>query len=124
MADLSKVRLNGTVYNFKDAEARLLIETLPLATTSTNGLMSATDKQVIDNLNPNVTINITDWYNSDLDIINFVFQLCGISDTCLYPSTINKESSSLFFFCFKDITVLIISLLLLVIIIILIFYKL
>lgn len=27
MADLSKVRLNGTVYNFKDAEARLLIET-------------------------------------------------------------------------------------------------
>ena len=70
MADLSKVRLNGTVYNFKDAEARLLIETLPLATTSINGLMSATDKQVIDNLNPNVTINITDWYNSDLDIIN------------------------------------------------------
>ena len=70
MADLSKVRLNGTVYNFKDAEARLLIETLPLATTSTNGLMSATDKQVIDNLNPNVTINITDWYNSDLEIIN------------------------------------------------------
>lgn len=70
MADLSKVRLNGTVYNFKDAEARLLIETLPLATISTNGLMSATDKQVIDNLNPNVTINITDWYNSDLDIIN------------------------------------------------------
>ena len=70
MADLSKVRLNGTVYNFKDAEARLLIETLPLATTSANGLMSATDKQVIDNLNPNVTINITDWYNSDLEIIN------------------------------------------------------
>lgn len=66
MADLSKIRLNGTVYNFKDAYAR----NLPLATTSTNGLMSATDKQVIDNLNPNVAINITDWYNSDLEIIN------------------------------------------------------
>ena len=66
MADLSKIRLNGTVYNFKDSYAR----NLPLATTTSNGLMAATDKQVIDNLNPNVTVNITDWYDSDLEVIN------------------------------------------------------
>lgn len=70
MADLSKVRLNGTVYNFKDAEARLLIETLPNATPVTNGLMSATDKKVLDNLNPNVIVTYTNVNNSTMAIMN------------------------------------------------------
>lgn len=69
MADLSKIRLNGVTYNLKDTVARNAVSP-PLATPTSDGLMSASDKQVLDNLNPNVAINITDWYNSDLEIIN------------------------------------------------------
>ena len=48
MADLSKIRLNGTTYNLKDAEARSAIEdlredaisNLPLATPERNGFVA------------------------------------------------------------------------------------
>ena len=70
MADLSKVRLNGTIYNFKDAEARLLIETLPDATTVTSGLMSAKDKETLDNLNPNISVTLSNLFVPEVHIIN------------------------------------------------------
>ena len=78
MADLSKVRLNGVTYNFKDAQAREAIEAIsedaisaiPLATSTTNGLMSATDKQIMDNMNPNISITISDIYASETHVIN------------------------------------------------------
>ena len=49
MADLSKVKLNGVTYNFKDAQARadlLNVSAPPLATASNDGLMTAADKQM------------------------------------------------------------------------------
>ena len=78
MADLSKVRLNGVTYNFKDAQAREAIEAIsedaisaiPLATSTTNGLMSATDKQIMDNMNPNISITISDIYVPETHVIN------------------------------------------------------
>lgn len=73
MADLSKIRLNGVVYNLKDAEARTLINNVaapPLATATNDGLMSSTDKEILDNLNPNVTITISDLYAEEAHIIN------------------------------------------------------
>ena len=78
MADLSKVRLNGVTYNFKDAQAREAIEAIsedaisaiPLATSTTNGLMSATDKQMLDSMNPNISVTISDIYASETHIIN------------------------------------------------------
>ena len=78
MADLSKIKLNGTTYNFKDAQAREAIEAIsedaisaiPLATSTTNGLMSATDKQIMDNMNPNISITISDIYVPETHVIN------------------------------------------------------
>ena len=78
MADLSKVKLNGVTYNFKDAQAREAIEAIsedaisaiPLATSTTNGLMSATDKQILDNMNPNISATISDIYASETHVIN------------------------------------------------------
>jgi hypothetical protein len=43
MADLSKIKLNGTTYNIKDEVARNAVSP-PLATQTTDGLMSANDK--------------------------------------------------------------------------------
>jgi len=78
MADLSKVKLNGVTYNFKDAQAREAIEAIsedaisaiPLATSATNGLMSAADKQMLDSMNPNISVTISDIYASETHIIN------------------------------------------------------
>lgn len=73
MADLSKVKLNGVTYNFKDAQARadlLNISAPPLATASNDGLMSATDKQIIDNMNPNISVTISDINTSETHVIN------------------------------------------------------
>ncbi len=67
MADLSKIRLNGTVYNFKDKVAR---DSLSIATSTSNGLMSAIDKQRLDSLNPNMSITIADLYQNETHIIN------------------------------------------------------
>ena len=78
MADLSKIRLNGINYNLKDAEARAAIAAIgegaiadiPVATHSSNGLMSSADKQALDNLNPNVSMTISDLYSEEIQIIN------------------------------------------------------
>jgi hypothetical protein len=78
MADLSKLRLNGETYNFKDAEARAAIAAIsedaisgiPVATHSSNGLMSSADKQFLDNLNPNISVTISDIYASEIHVIN------------------------------------------------------
>ena len=42
----------------------------PLATTATAGLMSANDKQVLDNLNPNVSVTYSDVNSSTMAIMN------------------------------------------------------
>ena len=73
MADLSKVKLNGVTYNFKDAQARadlLNVSAPPLATATNDGLMSATDKQILDNMNPNISVTISDIYASETHVIN------------------------------------------------------
>ena len=73
MADLSKIKLNGITYNFKDAQARadlLNVTAPPLATATNDGLMSATDKQMLDNMNPNISVTISDIYASETHIIN------------------------------------------------------
>ena len=78
MTDLSKVKLNGVTYNFKDAQAREAIEAIsedaisaiPLATSTTNGLMSAADKQMLDSMNPNISVTISDLYTSETHVIN------------------------------------------------------
>ena len=73
MADLSKIKLNGIEYNLKDAEAREALQNVsapPLATTAINGLMSASDKAVLDNLNPNVSVTISDLNMNETHIIN------------------------------------------------------
>lgn len=78
MADLSKLRLNGETYNFKDAEARAAIAAIgedaiadiPIATHSSNGLMSAADKQILDNMNPNISVTISNIYTSEAHVIN------------------------------------------------------
>lgn len=78
MADLSKVKLNGITYNLKDAQAREAIAAIgegaiadiPVATTTTNGLMSAADKQILDNMNPNISTTLSDINESEMHIIN------------------------------------------------------
>lgn len=67
MAELSQIELNGTTYDLKDATSRGLLNghsvnsdvpanaeftdtTYGLATTTTSGLMSATDKTTVDGL--------------------------------------------------------------------------
>lgn len=67
--ELSKIKLNGVVYNIKDSISRNAVAP-PLATQSTNGLMSSTDKKVLDNLNPNVTTTLSNINSSTLGIIN------------------------------------------------------
>ena len=73
MADLSKLKLNGTIYNFKDAEARLILETKAdntLATETADGLLSADDKKILNNLNPNIERTISNLNASEFNIIN------------------------------------------------------
>lgn len=51
-----------------------------LATTSSSGLMSAQDKEVLDNLNPNVTTTLSNLSTSQIEIINAkVESLLGIT---------------------------------------------
>ena len=59
MPYLSKVKLNGTVYNLKDSEVRVL------ATSTNNGLMSAQDKEFLDSLNPDMAATLTDINSSE-----------------------------------------------------------
>ena len=69
MADLSKIKLNGIDYNIKDTVARNM-GAPPLATTATDGLMSSADKQVLDNLNPNVSATVSNINANETHIIN------------------------------------------------------
>jgi hypothetical protein len=48
----------------------ITVGNIPTATQSQNGLMSASDKRVIDNLNPNVSVTISDINASEYHIIN------------------------------------------------------
>ena len=52
MADLSKIKLNGVVYDIKDTVARATLDSMPhgLATSSSDGFMSSTDKMTLDTL--------------------------------------------------------------------------
>ena len=78
MANLSKVKLNGVTYNFKDSVARDAIAAIgedaisdiPVATHNSNGLMSSADKQFLDNMNPNISVTISDIYTSETHVIN------------------------------------------------------
>ena len=73
MADLSKIKLNGIEYNLKDTEAREALQNVsapPVVTTTTNGLMLATDKQVLDNLNPNISVTISNLNINETHVIN------------------------------------------------------
>ena len=65
MPYLSKINLDGAVYNLKDKELR---ETM--ATSTTAGLMSARDKEFLDSLNPDMATTLTNINNSELQIIN------------------------------------------------------
>lgn len=76
MADLSKIKLNGTEYNLKDAEARASIAGItnivspPVATQTSDGLMSANDKLTLDYINPNVTITLSDLNTNKVHVVN------------------------------------------------------
>ena len=74
--DLSKVKLNGTIYNLKDEQARADIAGItnivspPVATQTSDGLMSANDKLTLDYINPNVTITLSDLNTDKVHIVN------------------------------------------------------
>lgn len=70
MADLSKIKLNGTTYNIKDSTARYEIEHLPLVSSTNAGLMSPEDKMVLDNLNPNISVTISNINSNEISITN------------------------------------------------------
>lgn len=69
MPDLSKIKLNGVEYNIKDTVARNM-SFPPLATESTNGLLSAEDKRLLNNFNPNIAKTIDNINASEFNIIN------------------------------------------------------
>lgn len=69
MADLSKIKLNGVEYNLKDTVARNAVSP-PVATQSNDGLLSANDKRLLDNLNPNITTTLSNINSSEFQIIN------------------------------------------------------
>ena len=69
MADLSKIKLNGVEYNIKDTVARNMVSP-PLATETTDGLLSADDKKILNNLNPNIEKTISNLNASEFNVIN------------------------------------------------------
>ena len=69
MADLSKIKLNGIEYNIKDKVARNAVSP-PVATETTDGLMSHLDKIVLDNLNPDVITTLSNLNSAEFQIIN------------------------------------------------------
>lgn len=69
MADLSKIKLNGVEYNIKDTIARNMVSP-PLATETTDGLLSADDKKILNNLNPNIEKTISNLNASEFNVIN------------------------------------------------------
>ena len=69
MSDLSKIKLNGIEYNIKDTIARNAVAP-PLATETTDGLLSASDKRLLNNLNPNIVTTLSNINTSEFQIIN------------------------------------------------------
>ena len=69
MADLSKIKLNGVTYNFKDTVARNAVSP-PLATENNDGLLSADDKKILNGLNPNIEKTISNLNASEFNVIN------------------------------------------------------
>ena len=69
MADLSKIKLNGIEYNIKDTVARNMVSP-PLATETTDGLLSADDKKILNDLNPNIEKTISNLNASEFNVIN------------------------------------------------------
>ncbi len=69
MADLSKIKLNGVEYNLKDTIARNAISP-SLATETTDGLLAASDKRLLNNLNPNIITTLSEINSSEFQIIN------------------------------------------------------
>ena len=69
MSDLSKIKLNGVEYNIKDTIARNAISP-PLATENNDGLLSANDKKILNNLNPNIEKTISNLNASEFNVIN------------------------------------------------------
>jgi len=69
LADLSKIKLNGVVYDIKDTIARNAVSP-PLATETTDGLLSADDKKILNNLNPNIEKTISNLNASEFNVIN------------------------------------------------------
>jgi hypothetical protein len=69
MSDLSKIKLNGIEYNIKDTIARNAVAP-PLATETNDGLLSADDKKILNNLNPNIEKTISNLNASEFNVIN------------------------------------------------------
>ena len=69
MSDLSKIKLNGIEYNIKDTIARNAVAP-PLATETTDGLLAASDKRLLNNLNPNIVTTLSEINISEFQIIN------------------------------------------------------
>ena len=69
MADLSKIKLNGIEYNIKDTVARNMVSPPP-ATETTDGLLSADDKKILNSLNPNIEKTISNLNASEFNVIN------------------------------------------------------
>ena len=65
---LTKVKVNNTVYYFKDSDAHAALANKAdntLATSSSDGLMSAADKEFLDGLNPDVEAHLTNINHSE-----------------------------------------------------------
>lgn len=67
--ELSKIKLNGIVYNIKDNISRNAVAP-PLATETTDGLLSADDKKILNDLNPNIEKTISNLNASEFNVIN------------------------------------------------------
>ena len=67
--ELSKIKLNGIVYNIKDSISRNAVAPPP-ATETTDGLLSADDKRLLNSLNPNIAKTISNLNASEFGIIN------------------------------------------------------
>ena len=63
------VRDNSFVYNIKDSISRNAVAPPP-ATETTDGLLSADDKRLLNSLNPNIAKTISNLNASEFGIIN------------------------------------------------------
>lgn len=118
MADLSKMQVGTTVYNMKDVTAR---NSLTPATQTKMGLMSAADKNKLDNTPDIVVIDLSVYESSDnYDLINHAkseiaaaadsgkviyITWNGLDGQSLHPTTYVYDGSEFFFTIWGDPTV-------------------